>query len=104
MGYYIRILGKNLDNIPISERMKDNPLTRAWGYSSLALTLAVWILSLPKLGIVTDLLGYTPRWMFAMLLAGCLAGVIASLRDRGWWLAVAVGGFTMLLMVWFNNM
>jgi len=78
-------------------------MEKVWGCLSLSLTLLVWILSIPRLGLVTDVLGYTPPWMFAMLVAGCIAGIIAISQDRGWWIAVAVGGFTALVMLFVNN-
>ena len=80
--------------------------TRVWGYSGLALSVAVWIFSVPDLGFVTDVFGYSPAWMFAMLAAGCLGGVIATVRDEGWWIgwvAVVISSFTALLMLVFNN-
>src|SRR5271170_2736850 len=84
-------------NVPMV--MADNRFARVLEYSSLSTALTVWLLSLPRLGIVPSVLGCTPTWMFAMLLAGCLLGAIAVLRNNGWWVAVAVSGFTMLLML-----
>ena len=75
----------------------------AWGYSSLVLVLAVLILSIPRVGVVPYFFGYTTSYMFAMLGAGTIAGLVASLRNRLWWTAVGVNGFVLLLMLVINN-
>jgi dolichyl-phosphate-mannose--protein O-mannosyl transferase len=74
-----------------------------WGYLSLVLVLGVSILSVPRVGVVPYFFGYTPPWMFAMLCAGIAAGVLASIRNRFWLIAVGVSSFALILMLVFNN-
>ncbi|MGZ4833934.1 MAG: hypothetical protein ACXVZQ_13475 [Terriglobales bacterium] len=67
------------------------------------LLASAWILSLPRFGFVHDVFGYTPPWMFAVLLAAAAVGTLASVKKAIWWIAVALSCFSFCLMLAFNN-
>ena len=73
------------------------------GCFSGVLTVSVWLLSLPHLHIVPHVFGYTPPWMFAILLASAVLGLIASIHRRIWWVAVIGAVLSAALMLALNN-
>ena len=77
--------------------------SRLLGCLSLLLLTPVWVMSLPRFGIVHDVFGYTPIWMFAPLLAGTIVGTVASAKRATWWTAVALNCLSFYLMLAFNN-
>jgi hypothetical protein len=75
----------------------------AAGSLSAIATVVVWLFSLPRFRIVPDVFGYTPAWMFVLLLAAVVIGVFASIGRRIWWFAVLAAAFSLVLMLTQNN-
>ncbi|WP_148210131.1 hypothetical protein [Candidatus Korobacter versatilis] len=67
------------------------------------ITVAVWLLSLKPIGIVPNLFGYTPAWMFGLLLLAVISGLLAAFRSRIWWLSVVASALSAVVMLIQNN-